>query len=65
MYMPIQVGGENYLNTKETTDMLGISRAKLNVLVREGKLKQYQQAVRDVPIYREADIKKLLEIQER
>ena len=40
MLMPIQVNGETYLNTKEATQVLGISRAKLNELVREGKLKQ-------------------------
>lgn len=65
MLMPIQVNGETYLSTKEATQVLGISRAKLNELVREGKLKQYQQAVRDVPIYKETEVKKLLDVQER
>jgi excisionase family DNA binding protein len=62
MAMPIQVKGVTYLNTSEAMGRLGVSRPTFDKLVKDGRLPQYRQGIRNLPYYRESDVNELLEM---
>jgi predicted site-specific integrase-resolvase len=56
---------EAYLGTKEACQYLGISRTTLNVYVREGRLKQYEQQVPRRTVYKQSELESLKQIRRK
>lgn len=64
MIMPIEIGGETYLNTSEAMGRLGVSRPTFDNLVKTEQLKRYRQGIRQTAYYKQSDIDRLLEMRE-
>jgi predicted DNA-binding transcriptional regulator AlpA len=64
MIMPIEIGGETYLNTSEAMGRLGVSRPTFDNLVKSEQLKRYRQGIRQTAYYKQSDIDRLLEMRE-
>ena len=62
--MPIEIGGETYLNTSEAMGRLGVSRPTFDNLVKTEQLKRYRQGIRQTAYYKQSDIDRLLEMRE-
>jgi excisionase family DNA binding protein len=64
MIMPIEINGEQFLNTSEAMSYLGVSRTTLDDLVKDGRLKRYKQGIRRVNYFKQLDLDRLLEMRE-
>lgn len=62
--MSIMKDGETYLNTAEAAAYLGVSRATVDAMVQDGRLRRYKQGIRKANYYKQSDLDKLLEIRE-
>lgn len=59
MSMPITIRGETYLDTSETCQRLGISRATLVRYFNEGRVRKYRQGIARTVYYKETDVDRL------
>jgi predicted site-specific integrase-resolvase len=62
--MTIEVNGEVFLNTEEAMNHLGVTRATLDNLVKEGRLKRFKQGIRRANYFKQTDLDRLLELRE-
>jgi excisionase family DNA binding protein len=62
--MPIEVKGETYLNAKEASSYLGVSRETLNNYVNAKRIKRYKQGIGRTAYYKQTELDRLLEMRE-
>jgi len=54
--MPVQMNGETFLSTRETSQRLGVSRETLTRYVNKGLLRRFKKGIMRDSYYRETDV---------
>src|SRR5438445_8858050 len=58
----IELNGENYLNGREASHLLGVKLSTLYTYVSRGILKSYKQGIKRQRLYKQAELEALLRL---